>query len=194
MLKLAKASPNGNKIWELGRVRPILIGSDDELNNVSINRIIESIRTGNFLDKFDMKLLTEIMDNYPESIHQSKLLEKIPMVNFAGHYNAAGNFRYSGLMAIQLKNPKNPESLRDAAGMMESAYASYVTLSGNVIALLRVKPDNYKQYKELFEAFMYFFESAFGIDVDERCGSRDWLAPLAFDPNIKVNSNGHRLF
>ena len=97
-------------------------------------------------------------------------------------------------MAIQLKNPKNPENLRDTVAMLDYTFASYVNLAGNVIVLLRVKPDNFKQYKELFVAFMYFFESTFGIDVDERCGSREWLAPLAFDPNIKVNTNGHRLF
>jgi hypothetical protein len=172
---------------EVGKVTLTLIGSDFELRSTSPLKIAKAIKSGNVLDKYDLKTLTE-----PGKNGSSRHL--VPKVRFSGYYDTVGRFNYSGLMAIHIKNPSNPENVRDSLGSWPEVFMAYILDTGNVMVVFKEQAKSKDQYKLIAEEIKYELFDSYRLHVDPKCTDRDFRTEISYDPDIKVNTEAKSLF
>jgi hypothetical protein len=185
--KLQTTSQTGNSFSEVGKVTMTLIGSDFELRCTSPLRIAKAIESGNLFNKYDLISLTE-----PGKNGSSRHL--VPKVRFSGYINSQGIFLYSGLIAIHLINPSNPDKLRDWFGSNPKVFMAYTLDTGGVMVVFKERAWSESSYEKLLNEIIDDLSSTIDIKVDPKCIKRDYRAPIAYDPDIKVNTNGNRHF
>jgi hypothetical protein len=181
-LKLKDLNFKSNKLAKVGKVTLTLIGSDFELRSTSPLRIAKAIDSGNVFNKYDLKTLTE-----PGKNGSSRHL--VPMVKFSGYTDNDGRFHNSGLMAIHIINPSDPYKVRDTFGSWPEVYMAYVLDTGNVVVIFKERGYSKINYEDKVQDIIDELYDLFGLKVDQRCTNRDFLAPISYDSDIKVNIN-----
>ena len=149
-----------------------------------INTLLESI--GNDTNKKIILPLRKLYkDDKDEYDKQKVFLDAItPSGNFVKR-KASELIKHTGLLCIDIDNVENPTDIKDATSIDNFVYAAFVSPSGaGVKILIKINP---KKHLESFEALKIYYESFFGIVIDEQCKDVCRLCFVSYDEDIFIN-------
>lgn len=147
--------------------------------HVSIDKIIERIRSGASKDKIE-----KIRNG------NNDLKKKLPCIIFSGTFsqrNKKGLINHSGLMVLDFDKVPNPKEYKEQLKSNNLFYLLFISPSGNgVKGVVKIPKCNEKEHTSYFKKF----SEDFNLDYLDTGGSNvDRVCFESYDPAIYVNDN-----
>lgn len=153
---------------------------------VHVHKILEAIQNGKY------KTVIERLREETDDDVRANIKKGLPGASFSGTFSKRYDNMiqsYTGLVQVDVDEKKAAPAVLKGLKYDNYVYFYFRSPSGGVKAFYKTEKDM-KYHKEYsFPAIRDYFESRYGVRVDEKCKNLSRLCFVSYDPDLHVNEN-----